>query len=296
MKSGMVGIIGRPNVGKSTFLNEILKKKVAITSDKSGTTRNIILGVYNDQDSQIAFVDTPGIRKPSTKLDNILNNKSYMMIDNPDLILFMVDISKGYGKGDKFILDNIKEENKKIILLLNKIDKLNKEELIKRIDEISKEYNFLEIIPLSATKKINIKEIIKTIKKYLPDGERWYDIEYLTNQSKEMIITERVREKVLWLTNKEVPYTVTCVLDELEEDDKLLKARVNIIIDRDNLKKIIIGKGGNMLKEIGTKARIDLEEYFNKKVYLELHVKTVKNWRDSDSLIKDLGLKDDLDE
>ena len=296
MKSGMVGIIGRPNVGKSTFLNEILKKKVAITSDKSGTTRNIILGVYNDQDSQIAFVDTPGIRKPSTKLDNILNNKSYMMIDNPDLILFMVDISKGYGKGDKFILDNIKEENKKIILLLNKIDKLNKEELIKRIDEISKEYNFLEIIPLSATKKINIKEIIKTIKKYLPDGERWYDIEYLTNQSKEMIITERVREKVLWLTNKEVPYTVTCVLDELEEDDKLLKARVNIIIDRDNLKKIIIGKGGNMLKEIGTKARIDLEEYFNKKVYLELHVKTVKNWRDSDSLIKDFGLKDDLDE
>lgn len=296
MKSGMVGIIGRPNVGKSTFLNEILKKKVAITSDKSGTTRNIILGVYNDQDSQIAFVDTPGIRKPSTKLDNILNNKSYMMIDNPDLILFMVDISKGYGKGDKFILDNIKEENKKIILLLNKIDKLNKEELIKRIDEISKEYNFLEIIPLSATKKINIKEIIKTIKKYLPDGERWYDIEYLTNQSKEMIITERVREKVLWLTNKEVPYTVTCVLDELEEDDKLLKARVNIIIDRDNLKKIIIGKGGSMLKEIGTKARIDLEEYFNKKVYLELHVKTVKNWRDSDSLIKDFGLKDDLDE
>ncbi len=296
MKSGMVGILGRPNVGKSTFLNEILKKKVAITSDKSGTTRNIILGVYNDQDSQIAFVDTPGIRKPSTKLDNILNNKSYMMIDNPDLILFMVDISKGYGKGDKFILDNIKEENKKIILLLNKIDKLNKEELIKRIDEISKEYNFLEIIPLSAIKKINIKEIIKTIKKYLPDGERWYDIEYLTNQSKEMIITERVREKVLWLTNKEVPYTVTCVLDEFEEDDKLLKARVNIIIDRDNLKKIIIGKGGNMLKEIGTKARIDLEEYFNKKVYLELHVKTVKNWRDSDSLIKDLGLKDDLDE
>ena len=296
MKSGMVGIIGRPNVGKSTLLNEILKKKVAITSDKSGTTRNIILGVYNDQDSQIAFVDTPGIRKPSTKLDNILNNKSYMMIDNPDLILFMVDISKGYGKGDKFILDNIKEENKKIILLLNKIDKLNKEELIKRIDEISKEYNFLEIIPLSDIKKINIKEIIKTIKKYLPDGERWYDIEYLTNQSKEMIITERVREKVLWLTNKEVPYTVTCVLDEFEEDDKLLKARVNIIIDRDNLKKIIIGKGGNMLKEIGTKARIDLEEYFNKKVYLELHVKTVKNWRDSDSLIKDLGLKDDLDE
>ncbi len=296
MKSGMVGIVGRPNVGKSTFLNEILKKKIAITSDKSGTTRNIILGVYNDDDSQIAFVDTPGIRKPSTKLDSVLNNKSYMMMDTPDLILFMVDISKGYGKGDKFILDNIKDDNKKVILLLNKIDKLNKEELIKRIDEISKEYDFLEIIPLSASKNINIKEIIKTIKKYLPDGERWYDEGYLTNQSKGMIITERVREKILWLTNKEVPYTITCVLDEFEENEKLLKAKINIIVDRENLKKIIIGKKGNMLKEIGTKARIDLESYFNKKVYLELHVKTMKNWRDNDSLIKDLGLKEDLDE
>lgn len=296
MKSGMVGIVGRPNVGKSTFLNEILKKKIAITSDKSGTTRNIILGVYNDDDSQIAFVDTPGIRKPSTKLDSVLNNKSYMMMDTPDLILFMVDISKGYGKGDKFILDNIKDDNKKVILLLNKIDKLNKEELIKRIDEISKEYDFLEIIPLSASKNINIKEIIKTIKKYLPDGERWYDEGYLTNQSKGMIITERVREKILWLTNKEVPYTITCVLDEFEENEKLLKAKINIIVDRENLKKIIIGKKGNMLKEIGTKARIDLESYFNKKVYLELHVKTMKNWRDNDSLIKDLGLKEDIDE
>ena len=296
MKSGMVGIVGRPNVGKSTFLNEILKKKIAITSDKSGTTRNIILGVYNDDDSQIAFVDTPGIRKPSTKLDSVLNNKSYMMMDTPDLILFMVDISKGYGKGDKFILDNIKDDNKKVILLLNKIDKLNNEELIKRIDEISKEYDFLEIIPLSASKNINIKEIIKTIKKYLPDGERWYDEGYLTNQSKGMIITERVREKILWLTNKEVPYTITCVLDEFEENEKLLKAKINIIVDRENLKKIIIGKKGNMLKEIGTKARIDLESYFNKKVYLELHVKTMKNWRDNDSLIKDLGLKEDIDE
>ena len=296
MKSGMVGIVGRPNVGKSTFLKKKKKKKIAITSDKSGTTRNIILGVYNDDDSQIAFVDTPGIRKPSTKLDSVLNNKSYMMMDTPDLILFMVDISKGYGKGDKFILDNIKDDNKKVILLLNKIDKLNKEELIKRIDEISKEYDFLEIIPLSASKNINIKEIIKTIKKYLPDGERWYDEGYLTNQSKGMIITERVREKILWLTNKEVPYTITCVLDEFEENEKLLKAKINIIVDRENLKKIIIGKKGNMLKEIGTKARIDLESYFNKKVYLELHVKTMKNWRDNDSLIKDLGLKEDIDE
>ena len=296
MKSGMVGIIGRPNVGKSTLINKILNKKIAITSDKSGTTRNIILGVYNDSDSQIVFVDTPGIRKPSHKLDSLLNNKSYQMTNPVDLILFMVDINKGYGKGDKFILESIKEDNKNIILLLNKIDKINKEELIKRIEEIKNEFNFLEIIPISAHKKININDLIKTIKKYLPDGNRWYDEDYLTNQPKSLIITERVREKVLHLTDKEVPYTVTCILDELEEDDNLLKARVNIIVDRENLKKIIIGKKGNMLKEIGTKARIDLEEYFNKKVYLELYVKTMKNWRDNDMLITDLGLKEDLDE
>ena len=296
MKSGMVGIIGRANVGKSTLLNQILGKKIAITSDKSGTTRNIILGVYNDQEAQIAFVDTPGIRKPSNKLDIILNNKSYQMTEPVSLILFIVDISKGFGKGDKYLLNNLKEDDKKIILVLNKIDKINKEELIQRIDEISKEYQFLEIIPLSAIKNINTKELIKTIKKYLFEEGKYYDDNFITNQPVSMIITERVREKIMRLTDKEVPHTVTCIMEELEESNEIIKAKVNIIVDRENLKKIIIGKKGNMLKEIGTKARIDLEEYFNKKVYLELYVKTIKNWRENDLLIKNLGLKEDLDE
>ncbi len=296
MKSGMVSIVGRPNVGKSTLLNKVLDKKIAITSDKSGTTRNIILGVYNDDESQIVFVDTPGIHKPEHKLDKVLNDKSYLMTNPVDLVLFMVDISRGFGKGDRFVLDRIKDSNNKIILLLNKIDKLSKEELIKRIEEVSKEYDFLEIIPISSIKGINVNDLIKTIKKYLPNDGKYYEDDYVTNQPKSLIITERVREKVLHLTSDEIPHTVTCVLDTLDEDDKLISAGVTIIVDRDNLKKILIGKQGLMLKEIGTRARKDLEEYFNKKVYLSLYVKTIKNWRDRESLIHELGLKDDLDE
>ena len=296
MKSGMVSIVGRPNVGKSTLLNEILKKKIAITSDKAGTTRNLILGVYNDSDSQIVFVDTPGIHKPQHKLGKVLNDKAYLMTNNIDLILFMVDISKGFGKGDKFVLDRIKETNTDIILLLNKVDNIDKEELIKRIDEIKDIYDFKEIIPISAMKKININDLMNTIKKYLPNEGKFYDDDYVTNQPKSLIITERVREKVLRLTHDEIPHTVTCVIDSLEEDDKLLSAGVTIVVDRDNLKKILIGKNGNMLKEIGTKARIDLEEYFNKKVFLSLYVKVIKNWRDRDNLINELGLKDDISE
>ena len=296
MKSGMVSIVGRPNVGKSTLLNKILGKKIAITSDKSGTTRNIILGVYNDDESQIVFVDTPGIHKPEHKLDKVLNDKSYLMTNPVDLILFMVDISKGFGKGDRFVLERIKESNNKIILLLNKIDRLNKEDLIKRINEISKEYDFVEIIPLSSIKGINLNELIKTIKKHLPNSEKYYDDDYVTNQPMSLIITERVREKVLHLTHDEIPHTVTCVLDTLDEDENLISAGVTIIVDRDNLKKILIGKQGLMLKEIGTRARIDLEEFFKKKVFLSLYVKTIKNWRDRESLIHELDLKDDLDE
>lgn len=296
MKSGTISIVGRPNVGKSTLINQILKKKIAITSSKAQTTRNIILGVYNDSDSQIVFVDTPGIHKPKNKLGNLLNKKAYTMTNDVDLILFIVDIEKGVGKGDKFILERLKEENSKVILLLNKIDKINKFDLLKKIDEVKELYNFEEIIPISALKDLNIDDLIKTLKKYLPNDFCYYDKEFVTNQPKSLIIAERVREKILRLTNEEVPHSVTCVLETYDETDKLIEMGVVIIVDRDNLKKIIIGKNGSMLKEIGTQARIDLEEYFNKKVYLELFVKTIKNWRDRDNYITELGLKNDLDE
>ena len=296
MKSGTVSIVGRPNVGKSTLLNKILNKKIAITSDKSGTTRNIILGVYNDSDSQIVFVDTPGIHKPKHKLGNILNKKAYAMTGDVDLILFMVDIDKGLGKGDMFVLEKLKQENAKVILLLNKIDRMKKEDLIKKIDEVKDLYNFEEIIPLSAIKGINTDDLIKTIKKYLPNDFKYYEDDFVTNQPRSLIITERVREKVLHLTSDEIPHSVTCVLEEYDEEDDIINMGVLIVVDRDNLKKIIIGKNGSMLKRIGTAARIDLEEYFNKKVYLSLYVKTIKSWRDRENFLNELGLKDDLDE
>ena len=296
MKSGTISIVGRPNVGKSTLLNKILNKKIAITSDKSGTTRNIILGVYNDDDSQIVFVDTPGIHKPKHKLGNILNKKAYAMTNDVDLILFMVDIDKGLGKGDMFVLEKLKQEDAKVILLLNKIDRMKKEDFIKKIDEVKDLYDFMEIIPLSAIKGINTDDLIKTIKKYLPNDFKYYEDDFVTNQPRSLIITERVREKVLHMTTDEIPHSVTCVLEEYEEEENIINIGVLIVVDRDNLKKIIIGKNGSMLKKIGTSARIDLEEYFNKKVYLSLYVKTIKSWRDREAFLSELGLKDDLDE
>ena len=296
MKSGFVSIVGRPNVGKSTLLNAILERHVAITSDKSGTTRNIIEGVYNDEDSQIVFVDTPGIHKPKHKLGTVLNKKAYSMTTNVNLVLFLVDIKEGFGKGDSFILDKLKQDNQKVILVLTKIDKLkDKEILLKEIDKLKELYDFLEIIPISSLRNTNIDALIKTIKKYLPNDQKYYDDTYLTNQPTSMMITELVREKVLRETNDEVPHSVTCYLEEYENTKDLVSLGVLIIVDRDNLKKIIIGKNGSMLKKIGTAARIDLEEYFNKKVYLSLYVKTIKNWRDREKYLQELGLKDDLD-
>ena len=296
MKSGFVSIVGRPNVGKSTLLNSILKRHIAITSDKSGTTRNIIQGVYNDYDSQIVFVDTPGIHKPKNKLGNLLNKKAYAMTKDIDLVLFLVDIKEGFGKGDAFILEKLKQEKRDVILVLTKVDKLvNKEILLKEIDKLKNLYDFKEIIPISSFKDINIDTLIKTLKKYLKDDRAYYDKEYLTNQPTSMIVTELVREKVLRETKEEVPHSVTCYLEDYELDENIIHLSVLIIVDRENLKKIIIGKNGQMLKKIGSDARRDLEEYFSKKVFLSLYVKTIKNWRDREKYLQELGLKDDID-
>lgn len=296
MKTGFVSIVGRPNVGKSTLLNSILKRHIAITSDKSGTTRNIIQGVYNDLESQIIFVDTPGIHKPKHKLGTVLNKKAYAMAGDVDLVLFLVDIKEGFGRGDEFVLEKLKQENQNVILLLTKIDKIsNKEVLLKEIDKLRTLYDFKEIIPISSVKNINVDVLIKTIKKYLREDITYYDKNYITNQPTSMIITELVREKVLRETEDEVPHSVTCYLEEFNEEENIINIGVLIIVDRDNLKKIIIGKDGGMLKKIGTASRLDLEEYFGKKVYLSLYVKTIKNWRDREKYLQELGLKDDLD-
>ena len=279
MKCGFVSLVGRPNVGKSTLLNSVLGMKLAITSNVSGTTRNVIQGIYNDDDSQIIFVDTPGIHKPNDKLGTLMNKKAYTYTEGVDVILFLVDISKGFGKGDKFILDKFKEKDAVVFLLLNKIDLVkDKSVLLERINELKELYDFKEIIPISALKDDNIKLLIDCIKKYLPESEAIYSEEELTNVTTRFIISEFVREKILELTRDEVPHTVTCYVENYEEDEKTVHIQVLIVVDRDNIKKIIIGKQGQMLKEIGTRARHDMEDFLGKKVYLETYVKTLKNW------------------
>lgn len=293
MRSGFVSLVGRPNVGKSTLLNSLLETKLAITSDKAQTTRNIIQGIYHDADTQIVFIDTPGIHKPQHKLGTVLNRKAYSMTSDIDLILFLIDAEAGFGKGDQFILDRLKETNLPVMLLMNKIDKMKKEKLLGLIEQYQKLYDFKEIVPISALKGDNVSHLIDVVKKYLPGTEKIYDDDVITNVSNYFYISEIVREKVLRLTSKEVPHSVTCMVENYEETEDVVHIQVLIIVDRDNLKKILIGKNGSMLKQIGTEARIDLEEYFGKKVYLQTYVKTIANWRDREKYLLEFGLKDE---
>ncbi len=295
MKSGFVSFIGRPNVGKSTLLNSILNKKVVITSNKPQTTRNLIQGIYNEDDTQIIFVDTPGIHKAHNKLGRALNKQAYFTINDVDIIIMVVDITEKVGSGDKFVIDILKNiENKPVFLVINKIDKLPREEILSKIEEYMSLYNFTEVIPVSARKKDNIDRLIEVIKKYLPDNIKYFDSDTVTNSSPEFIISELIREKVLELTDEEVPHSVTCIVGELYEEEKIINIGASIIVDRENLKKIIIGKNGNMIKEIGIRARKDIEEYFGKQVYLDLFVKVIPKWRDKEKFLNMIGYKDFL--
>lgn len=294
MKCGFVSIVGRPNVGKSTLLNNILGMKLAITSDVSGTTRNIIEGIYNDKTSQIVFVDTPGVHKPKNKLGNIMNKKAYNTTEGVDLLLFVIDISKGFGKGDEFILNKIKDNNIPIFLILNKIDLVkNKEDLLEEINRLKDLYDFKEIIPISASKSDNVEVLIKEIKNYLPEMDKIYSEEELTNVSTKFIMAEFVREKLLELTHDEIPHTITCYVESFKEKKDSVHIQVLIVVDRENLKGMIIGKGGKLLKEVGIQARSDMEKFLGKKVYLETYVKVIKNWREKEKYILELGLAED---
>lgn len=292
MKSGFVSIIGRPNVGKSTLLNTLLDTHIAIVSNVAGTTRNAIQGVYNDDEAQIIFIDTPGIHKPQDKLGKYLNKQSYESLEDVDAILFVVDATSIPGKGDKFIIETFKNIETPVILVLNKIDKLTDEGILRAINAYKDLYNFSDIIPISALKDDNTKRLIKILKGYLTDEIKYYDDGTFTNTSLQFMLGEFVREKILNLTNEEVPHSVTCVATHLQDKGNIIEVYVDIIIDRNSLKKIIIGSGGSMLKQIGSLARKDMEDLLGKQVYLELYVKTIKNWRDKERYLSELGFKD----
>lgn len=288
MKSGFVSIIGRPNVGKSTLLNNIVNYHVAITSDKAGTTRNIIEGIYNDSQSQIVFVDTPGINKPIDKLGKVLNKQSQSQQKEVDCILLVVDAKSGLGRGDREIIKNLNADIP-TILVLNKIDAMKKEEIMTRIVEYKDLFDFSDIVPVSARSGENVKTLIEVVRKYLTDDIKYFKDDTITSSSIRFMISEYVREKLFNHLEQEIPHAITCFTTGYEEKEKIVNINVDIIVDRESLKKIIIGHNGEMLKNIGMESRKDIETLVGKKVYLELYVKCIPNWRDKEFILKDLG-------
>ncbi|XMB66483.1 GTPase Era [Mycoplasmatota bacterium zrk1] len=294
-KSGFVTIVGRPNVGKSTFINGVLKQKIAIMSDKAQTTRNKIHGVYTDDESQIIFIDTPGIHKPKHELGKVINDMATSSIDEVDIILFMIPFDEPLGKGDKFILSIIENNNIPIYLLINKIDLAkNKNEVLTRIAEYSQMFSFDEIIPISALKLDNVDHLIKVIKENLNEGPKYYPVDMITNHPEKFIIQEIIREKVLHLTKEEVPHAVAVVVESMEKDDEgYINIVASIIIERKSQKGIIIGKQGSMLTKIGSRARKEIKKRLGSPVFLDLWVKVQKDWRNNLSRLNEFGYKKD---
>ena len=291
MKSGFVSLIGRPNVGKSTLLNQILSQKIAITSNKPQTTRNIIQGIYNEEGVQIVFIDTPGIHKPLNRLGKFLNKEAQSFTKDVDVILLVVDAKEGLGAGDKKIISTLgKDEN--VILVLNKIDRMNEADILRAIKDYKDLYDFKEIVPVSASTGKNVDTLMVQVKKYLEDNVRYFESDMITTNTINFLVSEFVREKIFRMTEEEIPHSVTCITSKFEEKKNIVNITVDIIIDRDSIKKIIIGKDGSLLKAVGIEARKDIESLLDKKVYLELYVKTIKNWRDKEKYLKELGFNE----
>lgn len=294
-KSGFVSIIGRPNVGKSTFLNKVIGQKIAIMSDKPQTTRNKIQGVYTTNESQIIFIDTPGIHKPKHKLGDFMMKVAQNTLNEVDLILFMINAEEGFGKGDQFIIERLQQTKSPVFLVINKIDKVHPDSLLTIIEKYKELYPFKEIVPISALEGNNVSNLLEQIEKYMPNGPQYYPADQVTDHPERFIITELIREKVLHLTREEIPHSIAVVMDSMEkrEESNTIYVAATIIVERDSQKGIVIGKQGKMLKEVGRLARIDIEALLGSKVFLELWVKVQKDWRNKASQLRDFGFRDD---
>lgn len=301
VKSGFVTLIGRPNVGKSTLMNRMIGQKIAITSNKPQTTRNRIQTVHTDERGQIVFVDTPGIHKAKNKLGEYMVGAAEKTIGEVDVVCWLVEPTTYIGAGEQHIIERLKKVKAPIILVINKVDTIKKEEILPVIDCYRKELDFQEIIPVSARSGANVNELIDTIYKYLPYGPMFYDEDTITDQPMRQIVAELIREKALHALNEEIPHGIAVVIDSMKERKRqkgiITDIQATIICERDSHKGIIIGKGGEMLKKIGANARYEIEKQLDTKVNLQLWVKVKKEWRDSDVLIKNFGYdkkKDDL--
>lgn len=288
-KSGFVTLIGRPNVGKSTLMNCLIGQKIAITSDKPQTTRNKIQTVYTSEEGQIIFVDTPGIHKSKNKLGDYMVNVAERTLREVDVVLWLVEPSNFIGAGERHIIEKLSKVNTPVILVINKIDTVKKEDLFGFIDTYRKEMDFDEIVPVSALKNDNTQELLRCIMKYLPFGPAFYDEDAVTDQPRRQIVAEMIREKALWSLEEEIPHGIAVTIERMHRKKNIINIDATIICEKESHKGIIIGKQGSMLKKIGTGARRDIEKLLENKVNLQLWVKVKKDWRDSDFLLKNFG-------
>ncbi len=288
-KSGFVTLIGRPNVGKSTLMNKLIGQKIAITSSKPQTTRNRIQTVLTLEEGQIVFLDTPGIHKSRNKLGEYMVNVAERTLNEVDVILWLVEPTNFIGAGEQHILEQLRKTKTPVILVINKTDTIKRDEVLPFIDTYSREYDFAEIVPVSALKGNNTDELVKCILKYLPYGEPFYDEDTITDQPMRQIVAELIREKALRLLSDEIPHGVAVSIEKMKERGNICDIEATIVCERDSHKGIVIGKGGSMLKKIGSQARPEMEELLEMKVNLQLWVKVKKDWRDSDFLLKNFG-------
>jgi GTP-binding protein Era len=296
-KSGFISIIGRPNVGKSTFLNRVVGQKIAIMSDKPQTTRNKVQGVLTLEKSQMIFIDTPGIHVPKHKLGDFMLKVAKNTLREVDVIIFMVNATEPRGKIDELIMDMLENNETPVFLVINKIDQIHPDELINVINSYKSKYDFAEIIPISALQGNNVERLLETIQTYLPEGPQYYPADQVTDHPERFIISELIREKVLHLTREEIPHSIAVIIDKIkkEEDTEkdMIRVMATIVVERDSQKGIVIGKKGALLKEVGTRARQDIEMLLGSKVYLELWVKVQKDWRNKSAHLKDFGFRED---
>ena len=295
-KSGFVSIVGRPNVGKSTFSNRVIGQKIAIMSDKPQTTRNKVQGVLTQENSQTIFIDTPGIHKPKHKLGEFMLKVSRNALKEVDIIMFMVNAEQKIGKGDEFIIEMLEGNKTPVFLVINKIDQVHPDELAGIIDSYKDKFNFAEIIPISALQGNNVETLLSTIEKYLPEGPQYYPADQITDHPERFIISELIREKVLHTTREEIPHSIAVVIDKIkrdEENENMIRVQATIMVERDSQKGIVIGKKGALLKKVGTEARKDIEMLLGSKVFLELWVKVQKDWRNKQTHLRDFGFRDD---
>ncbi len=294
-KSGFISIIGRPNVGKSTFLNRVIGQKIAIMSDKPQTTRNKVQGVLTTDDAQMIFIDTPGIHKPKHKLGDFMMKIAVNSLKEVDLILFMVNAEEGFGRGEEFILEKLSGIKTPVFLVINKIDLISPDMLLTIIDTYKEKYDFAEIIPISAIEGNNVERLLEQIQMRLDEGPQFYPADQVTDHPERFIVSELIREKALHLTREEVPHSLAVMIDKMEsrKGKEMIDVMATIIVERDSQKGIIIGKQGNMLKEIGMRAREDIEKLLGSKVYLELWVKVQKDWRNKAFHLRDYGFTEE---